>query len=543
MAPRAYHTLVEAVRSVKWGRLASWVAPAVRPWPVGGVVAPVRQTLFLMKTCLLLAVFLCAPLAANAQQPATDTAQPKPIVHHAVSSNAAAQAAFDQGLLDYYAYNPEASEHEFYTAADLDPKMAMAWWGIALSNAPNLNVPPTDDRNDQAQDAIVRAKALEANATVEDRLFIDAAAARFDGKTKASPATLLVNYRDALRRIAEAYPDDPDAAAFYAEAALYVAVGDRGENRETWSASKRAAYAASVAALLPYFQSSLAKFPKHVGLLHFYIHAAQMANQSKAAVAAATQLAAFTLPPEDSHLTHMPGHTFFDVGMYNEALDVGQRSVAMDYAAIDCCHPGYYSAPRYYHAHNVSFLLYAMIQTGHAGDAVAVARRADIPSLVARAVVANGDWQAVLDIPYVNGNDPTIPFARALASAKLGDVSSAQAALAKMPLAPPAFPARVAIENAMRLIVEAQIALDEKNDDKALRLLTTASSEATRGDWLAGGVEMPSIYYYSPHMALAELAIKLGNNSVARAALEAELEASPRSSAATQALARLQGTK
>jgi hypothetical protein len=494
-----------------------------------------------MKTGLLFAFLLCAPTAAIAQQQAAETPQPTPIVHHAVSSNAAAQAAFDRGLLDYYAYNPEAANHEFYTAADLDPKMAMAWWGIALSNEPNLNVPATDDRNNQAHYAIVRAKALESNASAEDRLFIDAAAARFNDETKATPTALLVNYRDALRRIAEAYPDDPDAVALCAEAALYVAVGDLSENREVWTAAQRAAYVKTIAALLPYFQSGLSRFPKHVGLLHFYIHAAQMANQSSAAVAAATQLAAFALPPDDSHLTHMPGHTFFDVGMYRKALDVGRRSVAMDYAAIDCCHPGFYSAPRYYHGHNVAFLLYALVQTGHASDAVAVARRADIPSLIARALVAAGDWQAVPDVLYVKGGDSTIPFARALAFAKLGEVSEAQAALIEMPAAPAAFPSKVAIENAMRLTVQAQISLDEHNNAQALRLLTAASSDATHGDWLAGGVEMPTLYYYSPHLALAELAMKMGNASVAKGALEAELAASPHSSAATQALAQLGG--
>jgi hypothetical protein len=492
-----------------------------------------------MKTGLLLAFFLCAPTVAIAQQEAAEAPQPAPIIHHAVSSNAAAQAAFDRGLLDYYAYNPEAANHEFYTAADLDPKMAMAWWGIALSNAPNLNVPATDDRNNQARSAIVRAKSLEGNASAEDHLFIDAAAARFNDKTKATPAALLVNYRDALRRIAEAYSDDPDAAALGAEAALYVAVGGLSENREGWTVTQRAAHAKTIAALLPYFQSSLARFPKHVGLLHFYIHAAQIANQSNAAVAAATQLAAFTLPPEDSHLTHMPGHTFFDVGMYANALDVGRRSVAMDYAAIDCCHPGFYSAPRYYHGHNVAFLLYALVQTGHASDAVAVARRADIPSLIARALVAAGEWQAVPDVPYVKGGDPTIPFARALAFAKLGEVSKAQAALIDMPAAPAASPSKVAIENAMRLTVQAQISLDEHNNAQALQLLTAASSDATHSDWLAGGVEMPTLYYYSPHMALAELAMKIGNTSVAKGALEAELAASPHSRAATQALAQL----
>jgi hypothetical protein len=492
-----------------------------------------------MTAVLLLAAYLGTGAAVVGQETAPNALRPIPIVHHAVSANAAAQAAFDRGLMDYYAYNPEAAEHEFYTAADLDPNMAMAWWGIALSNAPNLNVPATDDRDDQARDAIVRAQSLEANASAEDRLFIDAAVARFDSKTKTSPAALLVGYRDALQRIAVAYSDDPDAAALYAEAALYVAVGDERENRETWTAAARAAYAEKIAALLPYFQTSLAKFPKHVGLLHFYIHAAQMADQSQVAVAAATQLAAFAFPPEDSHLTHMPGHTFFDVGMYPEALDVGQRSVAMDYAAIDCCHPGFYSAARYYHAHNVSFLLYAMVQTGHASDAVAVARRAAIPSLLARALVAAGEWRAVLEVTGVKGSDAAVTFARALAFAKLGNVPRANEALGEMPAAPPAFPARVAIENAMRSIVQAQLALDENNDAGALQLLAAASADATRGDWLAGGVEMPTLYYYSPHMALAELAMKMGNASVARAALEAELAASPHSNAATQALSRL----
>ncbi|MGC2406840.1 MAG: hypothetical protein WA431_10590, partial [Candidatus Cybelea sp.] len=153
-----------------------------------------------MKTGLLLAFLLCLPTAAIAQQEGAATPQPAPVIHHAVSSNAAAQAAFDRGLLDYYAYNPEAANHEFYTAADLDPQMAMAWWGIALSDAPDLNVPATDDRNNQARYAIVRAKALEGNASAEDRLFIDAAAARFNDKTKATPTASLINYRDALRR-------------------------------------------------------------------------------------------------------------------------------------------------------------------------------------------------------------------------------------------------------------------------------------------------------------------------------------------------------
>jgi hypothetical protein len=482
-----------------------------------------------------LAMLFSSALPAVAQTPAAQTA----VVHHAIGANADAQAAFDRGLVDYYAYNPEAAEHEFYTAADLDPHAAMAWWGIALGNAPNLNVPPNDGRDQQARAAIRHAKSLESYASPEDRAFIDAAAARFDDTTKAKFEALQVNYRDALQSIAVAYPDDPDAAALYAEAALYVAAGDRNAHRDTWTAAQRAAFTAAVAALLPYYQTGLAKFPKHIGLLHFYIHAAQMANQSQLAVAAAVQLAAFTFPPEDSHLTHMPGHTFFDVGMYQEALDVGQRSLAMDYADFACCHPGYYSAPRYYHNHNVTFLLYAMTQTGHLSEAVAVARREDNPALMARQLVAIGDWNGVLAVRYVKGPDPVVAFARALAYAKLGNAALASAALADIPDAPSDSPSRAAIVDAMRLAVGAQIAVVQHDDAKGLQMLAKASLDASEGDRSAGGVELPTLYYYSPHMALAELAIRLGKADVAETALQAELAASPRSSAALQALAKV----
>jgi tetratricopeptide (TPR) repeat protein len=404
-----------------------------------------------------------------------------------------------------------------------------------LSNAPNLNVPATDDRDDQARYAIRQAKALETYAVPEDRSFIDAAAARFDAKPKASPDVLLANYRDALRSISLAYPNDPDAAALYAEAALYVAVGDLRNATET--TAQRAARISRVAALLPFFQASLAEFPNHVGLLHFYIHAAQFAENSPAAVTTAKRLAAFSLPPEDSHLTHMPGHTFFDVGLYEEGLNVGERSVAMDLADFACCHPGYYSAPRYYHDHNVSFLLYALTETGHLSEAIAVARREGDPVFIARQLVAARDWQAVLAVPYVKGTSPTPPFVRGLAYAKLGQTAPAEQSLSEFPK-DPADPYRAAVFDAMRLTLEAEIALSKRDDTAALQLLTDASAAAAKAK--SFGEEAPVMYYYSPHMALAQLAVRLGKTDVAKAALEAELVASPRSPAALTALARLE---
>ncbi len=480
-------------------------------------------------------------LTAGPSGAQTATAQPRPpaVIHHQVSTNAQAQAAFDRGLLDYYAYNPEAAEHEFYAAADLDKNLAMAYWGIALSNAPNLNVPPTDDREQKAQDAIRQAKDLEQYATPEDRELIDAAAARFIDPPQAKIPALLVTYRNALHRIALENPGDPDAQTLYAEAALYAVVAGMKDGFDQMAPAQRAAFTANVAALLPFFQAELAKFPQHVGLLHFYIHAAQMADQSPVALSAARQLASFGLPDDDSHLTHMPGHIYFDLGLYDEALGVGQRSVAMDDADFACCHPGYYSAPRYYRHHNMNFLLYALTETGHLDAAVDQARDSGDHVFLARQLLAVNRWADVLDVPYKKGKSDTLAFSRGIAQAKLDNAAGARQALAEMPDAPPDSPSEAATVSAMRLTLRAAIAEQAGEKAQALQLLEKASADDTKGDTL-GRAEIPALFFYSPHMALATLAVALGKPDVARAALQAELGASPKSATATQMLAQLQ---
>jgi hypothetical protein len=295
-----------------------------------------------------------------------------------------------------------------------------------------------------------------------------------------------------------------------------------------------------MAQLLPVFQAYLVTFPKHVGLLHFYIHAAQIAGNSAVAVDAAKQLAAFGLPPQDSHLTHMAGHTFFDVGMYDEALDVGTRSVAMDFAEIDCCHPAFYSANRYYHNHNVSFEIYAMVQTGHIADSVAVAQRENNIDLMARQYIAAERWQDVLALPRASAHDNTLTFARGIAYAKLGNEAQAQAALAEMPSPPADSPTQAALITTMRLMIEGELAILHHDNASAMKNLSEASRVATT---LNDGAEYPAFYYYSPHMALANFATTLGQTDVARAALQAELAASPRSPKAQQALTALGRTR
>src|SRR5215208_5661818 len=62
-------------------------------------------------------------------------------VDHTVSSkNEEAQKFFNQGLAYMYAFNHAEGINSFKHAAELDPNMAMAYWGIAFGLGSNYNV-------------------------------------------------------------------------------------------------------------------------------------------------------------------------------------------------------------------------------------------------------------------------------------------------------------------------------------------------------------------------------------------------------------------
>src|SRR5438045_9357225 len=133
---------------------------------------------------LLACLLTVAAVAQNHAMPP----QPKPAtlmpglgdLHHAVSTkNPQAQQFFDQGLRLIYAFNHDEAARSFQRAAELDPKLAMAYWGIAEAVGPNYNDPASEDRFVQAHAAIEKAQALAGDASGSDKAYIDALAKRF----------------------------------------------------------------------------------------------------------------------------------------------------------------------------------------------------------------------------------------------------------------------------------------------------------------------------------------------------------------------------
>src|SRR5947209_10397146 len=129
-------------------------------------------------------------------------------LHHPVSTtNAEAQKFFDQGLRLIYAFNHQEAGRSFQQAAKLDPKLAMAWWGIAESVGPNYNDPADPDRFRQAHDAIQKASDLATNASPSEKAFIAAMALRFPADPKADHRLTAERYRNARGEVAKQFPD------------------------------------------------------------------------------------------------------------------------------------------------------------------------------------------------------------------------------------------------------------------------------------------------------------------------------------------------
>src|SRR6202163_2895246 len=117
--------------------------------------------------------------------------------HPVSTKNAQAQAFFDQGLRLIYAFNHDEAARSFQRAAEFDPKLAMAYWGIAEAVGPNYNDPASESRFVRAHAAIEKAQTLAADASESDKAYVAARAKRFPADPKSDLRAALEQYRDA----------------------------------------------------------------------------------------------------------------------------------------------------------------------------------------------------------------------------------------------------------------------------------------------------------------------------------------------------------
>src|SRR6187401_3487982 len=132
------------------------------------------------------------------------------------SCQPAVKAEFEKGVAMLHSYWFNYAGKTFRGVLEQDPSCAMAYWGIALDLMGNtLSAPPSKPAARQAWEVLEKARSVPV-ATERERLWIEAARAYFRDYDKAPVERRLERYNDAMRRVAEAYPDDFEAQVYYA---------------------------------------------------------------------------------------------------------------------------------------------------------------------------------------------------------------------------------------------------------------------------------------------------------------------------------------
>src|SRR5436190_17829686 len=145
------------------------------------------------------------------------------------STNAEAQAYFNQAMQLEFAFDKVDAVRSFREAWKRDPACAICYWGEAWAWGSFLNAPMAPDESPLAYAAIQKAVSLApARATPVERALIDAMAwryvATFDPAKRVDPDRA---YAAAMKIVVDEFPEDLDVLTLYADA-LFLLEPRRG---------------------------------------------------------------------------------------------------------------------------------------------------------------------------------------------------------------------------------------------------------------------------------------------------------------------------
>ena len=476
---------------------------------------------------------------AKAPAPVTLVAGLGDINHPVTTNNPEAQKFFNQGLAYIYAFNHEEAVRSFKQAAQLDPQMAMAYWGVAISLGSNYNVPADGPALLEAYSNLQKAVALAPKVSEQDRAYINALAKRYSSDVQADQKKLAVDYKNAMGELAKNYPDDLDAATLYAESMMNL------RPWKLWTLDGKPAE--GTLEIVSVLEGVLRRNPNHSGANHYYIHAVEASTTAERALPSADRLG--KIAPKAGHLVHMPSHVYIRTGDYYEAAKANVDAIAVDreYMA-QSGNKGLY--PMIYYHHNVHFLAAASAFKGRYADSMKSARELEAsvaPQLKAMpmlemfrpypliSLVRFARWDEVLKEPKP---DPSLKittsfwhFARGSAYVAMKQTANAETELAAMRALDQAMTDEVRLFNNAagavlkvgELELEGKIALAKGNKQAGIDLLNKAVAAEDATDYAE-----PADWDLPVREVLGAVLLLNGENAAAEKVFRADLERRPR---------------
>lgn len=364
-----------------------------------------------------------------------------------------AQRWFDRGLIWIYGYNHEEAVECFRNALLHDPLCVMAKWGIAYAVGPNYNRQWLDLDVDERKTFINETRQLNRiphsqlnRATVVERGLISALLERCPDSPHEEDFTIRNDvYANAMRLLYQAYPQEPDVCALFAEALMNrtpwqlwnLKTGKPAEGADTLEAIEVLETAFDMLSQ----QGSL----QHPGLLHMYLHLMEMSPHPEKALNIANRL--IDLVPDAGHLQHMPTHIDVLCGDYQNVVSRNQRAIEADKKFLS--KRGASNFYTLYRCHNYHFKIYGAMFLGQKKIALETASELEaalpIETLKAQAdwleafypmkqhvLIRFGMWQEIIaqvlpdDTELYAVTTCMMHYAKAVAYAATGDISAAK---------------------------------------------------------------------------------------------------------------------
>lgn len=447
------------------------------------------------------------------------------------SGAAPAQAHFLRGLALLHSFEYGPAKEAFAEAQRLDPGFVMALWGEAMTH----NHPIWMEQDSAAARAALarlgttpRERAAKA-PTERERDWVAALEVLYGPGSKASRDSA---YAGAMQRVHEKYPDDPEAAVFYALALLGTAHG--GRHVPTYMRA---------AALM---EDVFREHPQHPGAAHFLIHTYDDPTHAPLGLRAARAYS--RIAPGAAHAQHMTSHIFIALGMWDDmvrANEVAQGVVNRERATQ--------GQPATWCGHYALWLEYGYLQQDRDAEALRILRdcqqevaagganpraRRFVVEMRSRYVLDTDDWSGpALALSVDLGTDRAgrlgYAYTSAFAALRRGDVAAARplveeiAELRRQIIAEPAA-ARVGVSypNVSQVLeqqLRAMLMLADGRRDEAVALLI-ASAELEEGIPFEFG---PPFIDKPTRELLGEVLLELDRPAEARPAFEAALRQAP----------------
>jgi len=477
------------------------------------------------------------------------------------SGSAAAQAPFIRGVLLLHSFEYDDAIAAFREAQQIDPGFALAYWGEAMCD----NQPLWYNENvDKARQALGRLAAdpaaRQAKApTAREKGYLDAVERLF-GNVRGSGAGSTNDkasrnraYADRMAELSRQFPNDDEAAAFYALALL----GARPEtDRDTTVMQKAGAIALAI----------LKRNPQHPGAAHYALHAFDDGEHAAMGLEAARAYA--RIAPASSHARHMPSHVFLPLGMWDEAAASDESSFAASVDRVNRLRLSMGQAD----FHSLGWLQYEYLQQGRFAKAREAMRevestlsvgdglkavpynpaqhhrveseigrgygpmslKGELASMRARLVLESGRWDEMKGRSSFDNVDEL--FALGIASIKLGDEARAEAVFDQLQQARAAAPDpdNKRLASIMSGEVAGLIQLARGQKTEAMQTLAGAARAESQ---LARPIARP--YPVKPAVEVyAEALVAAGNAGEAVRQFQASLARTPRRAASLIGLAR-----